>query len=108
MGGHMPKPRVIDGSFWNDLDMAELTRDERLLVAGMITKCADDYGRMVAHPKHLRREVFGYDEDLSVEDVALMREHVVSQCRNVVLYTVNGQEYIHCLLYTSPSPRDRS
>jgi len=91
----MPKPRVIDGSFWNDLDMAELTRDERLLVAGMITKCADDYGRMVAHPKHLRREVFGYDEDLSVGDVATMRDHIIERCRNVVLYADNGQEYIY-------------
>jgi len=91
----MPKPRVIDGSFWNDLDMAELTRDERLLVAGMITKCADDYGRLVAHPKHLRREVFGYDEDLSVEDVENMRAHILERCRNIVLYTHNGQEYIY-------------
>jgi len=91
----MPKPRVIDPAFFDDLDIASLTRDERLLITGMIAKCADDYGRLRAHPKYLRKEVFGYDEDITAEDVAIMREHIIAHWKNILLYTVNGEEYFY-------------
>lgn len=91
----MPKPRVIDPGFSDDLDTARLTRDERLLLVIMISRCADDYGRLIAHPAYLRKQAFGYDEDLSIDDVAQMRVHILEHCRNVMLYTANGQEYIY-------------
>jgi len=93
----MPKPRVIDGGFFDDLDIAQLTRDERLLVIAIISKCADDYGRLIAHPAYLRKQAFGYDEDISIDDVRTMRAHILEHCRNVLLYQDNGQEYI-CLI----------
>lgn len=91
----MPKPRVIDPGFSDDLDVAQLTRDERLLMVIMVSRCADDYGRLIAHPAYLRKQAFGYDEDVSIDDVAQMREHILEHCRNVVLYVVNDQEYIY-------------
>ena len=93
----MPKPRVIDGGFFDDLDIAVLTRDERLLVIAIISKCADDYGRLIAHPAYLRKQAFGYDEDISIDDVGVMLAHILEHCRNLLLYQDNGQEYI-CLL----------
>ena len=93
----MPKPRVIDGGFFDDLDIALLARDERLLMIAIISKCADDYGRLIAHPAYLRKQAFGYDEDISIDDVRTMRAHILEHCRNVLLYQDNGQEYI-CLI----------
>lgn len=91
----MPKIRVIDTNFWNDPDVARLSRDERLLLVAMITTCADDYGRLMAHAPYLRKMGFGYDDDVTVDDVQAMRDHIVETCqRNVVLYSVDGQEYI--------------
>lgn len=90
----MPKPRVIASAFFDDLRIAELTRDERLLVVAMIVACADDYGRLVGAPAYLRKQAFGYDEDLSIDEVAEMRSHVLEKCKNIQTYSVNGQEYI--------------
>jgi len=43
----MPKPRVIDGGFFDDLDIAQLTRGERLLMIGDLTR-TQERGIMVA------------------------------------------------------------
>lgn len=90
----MPKPRVIDPRFFDDLNIAALTRDERLLVVAMVVACADDYGRLVAAPAYLRKQAFGYDEEVSIERVGEMREHIFEKCKNIRLYQVDGQEYI--------------
>lgn len=90
----MPKQRILAADFWNDPDVAELKRDERLLLAGMFTLCADDEGRLLAEPVYLRKMVFGYDEDLTRADVASMADNIVAKCRNVVRYEHDGQLYI--------------
>lgn len=90
----MPKPRVLDPTFWDDTDVAKLTRDERLLLVGMITYLADDEGRLMADPAYLRKRVFGYDDDLSRADVENMRNGILRACRNVRLYEVGGQQYL--------------
>lgn len=93
----MPKPRSIDPSFWDDPDIATLSRDERLLLIGMITSCADDEGRLLADPGYLRKRVFGYDDDVSKQDVQAWRDNVCAKCRNVKLYSAEGQAYL-CFL----------
>jgi hypothetical protein len=90
----MPKPRSIDPSFWDDPDIAQLTRDERLLLIGMITLCADDEGRLLADPGYLRKRVFGYDDDVSKQDAEAWRNDVVLKCRNVKLYMADSQPYM--------------
>ncbi len=91
----MPKPRVIDAGFFDDMDIAKLKRDERLLVVAMVVACADDYGRLVADPAYLRKQAFGYDDDVTTAMVAQMRANILAKCRNIKLYVVNGQEYIY-------------
>ncbi len=90
----MPKPRTIDTSFFDDPDIACLNRDERLLLVGMISTCADDEGRLIADPGYLRKRVFGYDDDVTRLDVQGWRDTIVSKCRNVRMYVVDGQFYI--------------
>jgi len=91
----MPRKRMIDPSFWDDPDIAELQPLERLLVIGMISH-ADDYGNLHGHPAILKKQVFGYD-NIAVAEVQEMRDRVCEKCRNIALYTVEGQEYIHLL-----------
>lgn len=91
----MPKARNVDPTFWDDPDVARLSRDERLLLIGMIANCADDEGRLLADPGYLRKRVFGYDDDLSREDVGAWRDAIVTKCRNVKLYEADGQQYIY-------------
>ena len=91
----MPKPRVIDSGFFDDLAIAKLTFQERLMMIAMVVACADDYGRLVADPAYLRKQTFGYDEGISVEEAATMRVNILAHCPNVFLYKANGQEYIY-------------
>jgi hypothetical protein len=88
------KERTIEHAFYDDTEIASLSIAERYLFQGMVARCADDEGRLHAEPAYLRKEIFGYDDDVSKSDVATMLEHIVGQCRNVVYYEVNGQAYI--------------
>ncbi len=90
----MPKPRTIDAGFFDDPDIANLSRNERLLLVGMISTCADDEGRLMADPGYLRKKVFGYDDDVTKAEVQEWRDTIVSKCRNVRMYVVAGQFYL--------------
>lgn len=90
----MPKPRIVDMRFWDDPDIAKLTREERLLVVGMMTACADDEGLLMGHDAYLKKSVFGYDDDITVEDVGQWRDHIFETCRNIIPYLEDGQIYI--------------
>lgn len=92
--GLMPKARVVDPFFWDDPDIAKLSRDERLLALGMITLLADDHGRLIAESSYLRKRIFGDDEDIGRAAVRVMRDNIISRCRNFKLYSVDNQEYI--------------
>jgi hypothetical protein len=87
------KPRIIDPSFWEDLDVIKLSRDERLLMTAMITAGADDYGRLKANGAYLKRLAFAFDDDLTVADTERMILHIGQCCKNVQLYEVNGERY---------------
>lgn len=94
----MPRKRMIDPSFWDDPDIAELQPLDRLLVIGMISH-ADDYGNLHGHPAILRKQVFGYDS-IGVNEVRVMRDRIVETCRNIGLYSVDGQDYVHFIQWT--------
>ena len=87
--------RILDTAFWDDSDIASLNYPERLLFSCMVTNEAlsDDYGHLPAHPAILKKHAFGYDS-CSVEEVEGWRNNILEKCRNVRLYSVNGQEYI--------------
>jgi hypothetical protein len=84
---------MLQPTVWDDPDLANVTPTERLLFIGLIS-LADDYGHISAHPMQLRKWIFGYD-DFTTEQVREMRDHLLTSCRNLTLYTVEGQEYIH-------------
>jgi len=88
----MPKPRIIDPSFWEDIDIQSLSRDTRFLIVAMITAGADDHGRCKANPMYLKRLAFAFDADVSISEVAAMIEQI-RKCRNIRLYEVGGEEY---------------
>jgi len=89
--------RTLDSSFWDDEDIASLSFGERLLFICMFTDASlsDDYGRLLANPKTLKKHAFGYDDDVTTDQVRQWRNSILSKCRNVVLYEIEGQEYIY-------------
>jgi hypothetical protein len=88
--------RTLDSSFWDDEDVAALSFGERLLLICMFTdvSLSDDFGCLPANPKTLRKHAFGYDDDVTTDQVSKWRNNILSKCSNVVLYQVDGQEYI--------------
>ena len=88
----MARKRMLQPTMWDDPDLAAVTPTERLLFIGLIS-LADDYGHVTANPLQLRKAIFGYD-NFTVEDVCLMRDHLLAACHNLELYIVEGQEYI--------------
>ncbi len=89
----MARKRMLEPSIWDDRDVRSCSRDERLLFIAMVSM-ADDYGHITGDPAQLRKFAFGYDDDILTGDVETMRDHLVEKCRNVLLYIVDGQEYI--------------
>jgi len=90
----MPKPRIIDPSFWEDLDIIALTRDERLLLVGIFTSGADDVGLSKANAPYLKRLAFAFDADISIDDVERMAVHIGETCRNIKFYHDHGERYL--------------
>jgi len=90
--------RILDTSFWDDTDVSTLTYPERLLLICMMTDEAlsNDYGWLPAHPALLKKHAFGYDT-CTVSEVQVWRDGILDKCKNVKLYSANGQEYI-CLV----------
>lgn len=90
--------RTLDTAFWDDEDIARLSFPARLLFICMVTdsSLSDDYGCLPAHARGLRKHAFGYDDDVTVAQVLEWRNEILTKCRNIVFYEVEGQEYI-CL-----------
>lgn len=57
----MARIRTIKPSFWGDHDVAELSRDARLLLIGLIS-VADDEGRFLASTSAISGYVFPNDD----------------------------------------------
>lgn len=88
----MPRQRFIHPDFWKDPTIGKLSPIERLFFIGCFSN-ADDEGRLPGDPSYLKAIIFPYD-NFSQRKVKLIRDRVVSICRNLVLYQVDGQEYL--------------
>lgn len=88
----MPRKRMLDPSFWSDTDIGKLSRDERLMFIGLICH-SDDEGRGEASPEFLRRAIFGYDDNVTVQTVNEWLEEIAKQVRGLVLYEDCGRRY---------------
>lgn len=69
----MPRRRMLDPSFFDDTDIAKLSRDERLFLLGCIRN-ADDDGRLNGHPAYLKAEIFMYDDDIDLEKIRQIKD----------------------------------
>lgn len=83
--------RPLKSSFWDDDKVCRLSRDARLVLAGLITKVADDEGRFVATPASVAGELFPYDE-LSPARIRKWLVEIEAEGM-VVTYKVNGGTY---------------
>ena len=94
--------RQLDASFWDDPDVAQLCAEARLLLICMITDTAltDDNGVLPADASVLKKHAFGYDDIISVAQVAEWRDAILAHCRNVVMFTANGRDYIYLRKFT--------
>ena len=88
----MARQRFIHPDLWSDPTLGQLTPIERLFFIGCFSN-ADDEGRMLGNPAYLRSIIFPYD-DLTIEQVKQMRDTVIETCKNLVLYEVDGLEYL--------------
>lgn len=89
----MARKRMLDPAFWDDEDLIGASSDERILFIGLFS-LADDYGHITAHPAILHKGIFAYDPTVSIQRVAELRDKLLSICRNLTVYGVDGQQYI--------------
>lgn len=85
------KARPLSTAFWTDEKVARLSRDARLTLAGLITKCADDEGRFVATTTAVGGDLFPYDELPPTKIKRWMAE--IETAGMVVVYKVGGGTY---------------
>ena len=88
----MARQRFIHPDLWEDGHVGSLTPAERLLFIALFSN-ADDDGRLVGDAANLRAIAFRFD-DYSLAEVAAMRDHVAATMRHVLVYAVDGEEYI--------------
>lgn len=86
------RKRMISPTIWDDPEFISLSIPSRLLFIGLISN-ADDEGRLRGNPAYLKKMIFGYDR-MSILKVGKLRDETVQKMKNVVLYQVNGEEYI--------------
>jgi hypothetical protein len=56
--------RTIKPDFWRSLTLARVTRDQRLLFAGLLNYC-DDEGRGMDEPRLIKGDLFPMDDDVT-------------------------------------------
>ncbi|MHB8928924.1 MAG: DnaD domain-containing protein [Bacillota bacterium] len=89
----MPRQRFIWPDIWTDPTTGPLSDSEKVFFIGAFSN-ADDEGRLVAAPTVLKAMIWPYDTDKDHEAVLKIRDSVVAKCPNMVLYRVNGVEYL--------------
>ena len=74
----MARIRTIKPEFFTSLDVADLSRDARLLFVGLWTH-ADDGGRGLNEPRLIKAALFPLDDDITPADVADLMEELCAQ-----------------------------
>jgi len=105
----MARKRMLSPQFWDDPETGSMPPKTRLLFIGLISQ-ADDEGRGEADARLFRKQVFGFDQETSVEEVDCLLDEIASSLRSVVLYEIGDRRYYALLnwkLYQTinrPSP----
>src|SRR4030095_3374069 len=90
MRGNMARIRTIKPQFWNDGDLAQVSRDARLLMVGLIS-FADDEGRFVASPAAIIGYAYPHDNITPSQVRRWLTE--LEKHGTVILYGVDGLAY---------------
>lgn len=98
----MPRRRLLDPSFTDDTEVAQLTRDERLFLVGCLRN-ADDEGRLLGHPAYLKSDIFMYDEDIDLKRMREIRDSTIKKMSSwrpanfwhLKLYQNSGIDYLY-------------
>lgn len=86
----MPRIRTIKPSFWGDEAVADLSRDARLVLVGLISS-ADDEGRFLASHSAIAGYLFPHDD---IAPTKLRRWLDEIEATGIVrFYSVNRREY---------------
>lgn len=85
---------MVHRTIWASGQVAKLSPMARLLFIGLIT-LGDDDGRLKGSPALIRSQIFPYDDDIKVADVAKMLVEIEAQ-KLVIGYEVEGEQcYFH-------------
>lgn len=89
----MARIRTLKPSFWTDDKVVNLTRDERLLLIGIISQ-ADDEGRLAASPIALIGTLYPQDDDVTP---ARVKKWLAGLDKSGIVrtYTVGKAQYAH-------------
>ncbi len=88
----MPRIRTIKPSLWADDSFADLSRDARLLVIGLISM-ADDSGRFVASTAAIAGYVFPHDELAPALVRKWLTEIEKKAPAMITFYDIDGRKY---------------
>lgn len=88
----MARIRSVKPEFWTDEDLAELTRDARLLYIGL-WNLADEHGRLRGDPRYVKGQIFPYDDDLPSGAVDELLDDL-ADAGKITRYRVGSGSYI--------------
>lgn len=89
----MARMRSVKPEFWTDPDMADLSRDARLLYIGL-WNLSDEHGRVRGDARYLKGQLFAYDDDLTADCVAVLVDEL-EKAGKVLVYAVDGKDFLH-------------
>lgn len=76
----MPRRRLLDPSFTDDIEVAKLTWVERLFLIGCLRN-SDDEGRLLANIAYLKSEIFMHDEDIDLQRMKEIKESTLEKMK---------------------------
>lgn len=89
----MARMRSVKPEFWTDPDMADLSRDARLLYIGL-WNLSDEHGRVRGDARYLKGQLFAYDDDLPAAAVEALVDEL-DKLGKVVRYEHDARPYLH-------------
>lgn len=90
----MARIRSVKPEFWDDQELAEqVSRDGRLLYIGL-WNLADEHGRLRGDARFVKGRIFPYEDDISMEDVAVMLAEL-ALAGKAVPFQVDEVVYLH-------------
>lgn len=92
----MPRQRFIWPNLWEDSSLGRLSDTERVLYICCFS-IADDAGRLVGDPAHLRANAYAFKPRTSLLNVKKCRDNVSTACSQFYVYTFASKEYIQFL-----------